>query len=57
MVAGIVPIICIVASFAVALLVEHALAARFGEGLVSWGGYMGTQMVIWWSMRKRVTPH
>jgi hypothetical protein len=36
LVAGIVPIICFAASFAVALLIEHELAAKFGEGLISW---------------------
>jgi hypothetical protein len=55
-VAGIAPIICFALSFAVGLLVEHELAARFGEGLVSWGGYLIAQIVVWWYMRKRVTP-
>jgi hypothetical protein len=55
LVAGIVPIICIAARFVVALLVEHELAARFGEGLVSWGGSLATAVGVWWCIRKRVT--
>ena len=56
LVAGIVPIACFAASFAVALLVEQKLASKFGEGLVSWGGYTVVQIAAWWYMRKRVTP-
>jgi hypothetical protein len=36
---------------AAAFLVEHVLAAGFGERLVSWGGFLATAVGVWWCRR------